>query len=178
MNQTPIDDFIKRHKKLTDFLKEKEEITFMSNADDEFKKVLVLSIASYFEYTINDALEQLSDSLQLKPVANLIKSKAISRQYHTYFAWKENNINQFLKLFGDDFKDLISKEIKKNPNLKTGEKDFMELGRKRNELAHGNFVAASIPDWTIDDIIQKYQSALQFVNFLTQKITDINAISN
>jgi hypothetical protein len=174
MNQTPIDDFIKRHKELTDFLKEKEEITFMLNADDEFKKVLVLSIASYFEYTITDALEQLSDNLQLKPVANLIKNKVISRQYHTYFAWKENNTNQFLKLFGDGFKDSISKEIKENSNLKMGEKDFMELGRKRNELAHGNFVTASIPDWTIDDIIQKYRNALQFVNFITQKIIAIH----
>lgn len=44
------------------------------------------------------------------PIAEFIRNKAIERQYHTYFNWKENkatSINGFWGLWGDEFKNFF-----------------------------------------------------------------------
>jgi hypothetical protein len=171
MPSTPIDQFILEHYALTDFLE--KEISFKLNVDREFRKVLVLSVASYFEAQLLESLKEMTKCCMNQPVAFFLDKKAISRQYHTYFQWQEKNINSFLGLFGDDFKKSMLNKIKQQ-QLEQNMNDFMALGRTRNQLVHDNFVIASLPDWTVEDIVEKYKSALKFVEFLTQEIINLS----
>ncbi len=168
-----IDILIKRHEEVRHFFSQQGELTFADNSDAEFRKVLILSIASFFEHEITSAISELAENSSSPRIFELVKAKAISRQYHTYFVWDDKNINKFTKLFGESFKQEIEKELKqkepKQLELAEGMKSFLELGQKRNTLVHGNFAAASI-SWTVDEIVKKYEKALEFVIFLLERL--------
>lgn len=171
MKPTIIDLIVSEHKELINYLEEKEEISLKNNVDRKFTKTLVLSIASFFEKEICDALIQLVKSQSnSEKLASFVQKKAISRQYHTYFSWKDNNANQFLALFGPDFKEKISEEMKSEESLKEGCKAFLTLGRKRNELVHQNFADFNI-EWTINEILDEYKKAVKFVIYLIDQIS-------
>lgn len=168
---TIIDTLIERHENISLFFEEKNEISLKTDSDEEFKKVLILCIASYFEHHIIDSILQLTQKYESEKIINLIKMKAISRQYHTYFDWDKNNVNKFLSLFGDNFKNNISMELRSNIALNDGAKNFLQLGEKRNILVHENFASASV-DWTIKEIVEKYKKALTFVEYVSNKIIE------
>ena len=45
-------------------------------------------------------------------LVSFVNNKAISRQYHTYFSWKDTNANSFFGLFGDIFSNFIKQEVR------------------------------------------------------------------
>ena len=164
-----IESLIERHKEISHFLDDHKEITLRDYADGEFRKVLVLSIASFFEQQITDAVASLAASTNSKPVENLIRRKANSRQYHTYFNWEGKNANAFLGLFGDEFKDEVGQEIRSNPSLDEGCKSFLQLGLERNSLVHSNFASAPM-DRTLEEIQDSFGKALDFIDYLSKRI--------
>ena len=170
-----IDVLVERHNKVKEFLNEGGEVSLISNIDDEFRKVLVLSIGSFFESEITKAMHELAYKTQSERIANLIKAKAISRQYHTYFNWEGKNPNSFLALFGTTFKNAVSEEMQKNPSLHEGCRDFLKLGQRRNFLVHENFASAPM-DRTLDEIQRMYKSALKFVAYLSDRIQNDQTI--
>ena len=133
------------------------------------RKVLVLSVASFFEQRITDAVARLAASTASKRIENLVRRKAISRQYHTYFNWDGSNANQFLSLFGSEFKDEVEAEIRQDASLEEGCKSFLRLGRERNRLVHTNFASAPL-DSTLEEIGDSYRKALDFVEYLSERI--------
>lgn len=164
-----IDILIKRHEEVRHFFSQQGEVTLADNSDAEFRKVLILSITSFFEHEITSAISELAENSSSPRIFELVKAKAISRQYHTYFDWKDGkNINSFTKLFGESFKQEIEKELKQR-ELTEGMKLFLILGQERNILVHENFAAASI-SWTVDEIVEKYEKALEFVIFLLERL--------
>ena len=170
---TIIDKLIDRHQQISASLETQNEISLKSYADDEFRKVLVLSIASYFEHQIVDALSRLAESAKSEQVENLIKSKAITRQYHTYFDWNSRNANRFLSLFGGNFRNDVSTEIREDRSLEEGCESFLILGRTRNRLVHENFAEFSL-DYALEDIVELYGKALSFVAYLSERIQPQN----
>lgn len=166
---TIIDTLIERHEQISSFLRKQDQLSLEVDANDYFRKVLVLSAASYFETTITNSILILAKNTKIEPVWNFIKHKAISRQYHTYFDWEKKNINKFLKLFGDSFYTAISAEIDKDNTLKEGIENFMTLGNHRNLLVHENFASASM-DLSTEEVIKMYRSALKFTEFLSNKL--------
>jgi len=164
-----IDILIKRHEEVRHFFSQQGEVTLADDSDAEFRKVLILSITSFFEHEITSAISELAENSSSPRIFELVKAKAISRQYHTYFDWKDGkNINSFTKLFGESFKQEIEKELKQR-ELTEGMKLFLILGQERNILVHENFAAASI-SWTVDEIVEKYEKALEFVIFLLERL--------
>lgn len=134
-------------------------------------KGLVLAAASFFEATILLHLERIyrQKLAQAPSLAEFVKNKGMERQYHTYFDWDSSNGNRFFGLFGPDFAAAMKSKFKLDPNLEAATKDFLKLGRLRNELAHENFAAFSL-DETLDDVFALYQSALRFVQALKSEI--------
>lgn len=176
MSNTIIDKFYEENVSLIQFLGDKNEPSFQTNADDQFKKVLVLSIASYFEHTISDILLSY-----VKHYTNnnerlifFMKKKGIDRQYHTFFKWDGNNANQFFSLFGDSFKKDAERASKENPILKTAISAFLTLGNMRNEMVHENFASFYL-DKTFEEVYRMYNLALPFLAFVKEqfKILDV-----
>lgn len=166
---TIIDVLIERHHKISNSLASQREITLKSYLDDDFRKVLVLSIASFFEHQILEAVGRLAETADSRQLEFLVKAKAIDRQYHTYFEWRGRNANKFLSLFGADFKNEVSDEIKNDSSLNEGCRSFLQLGDTRNRLVHGNFAEQNI-DYALGEIIELYKKSLGFVEFLSNRI--------
>lgn len=171
MLDTVIDKIYNDYSVLLDYLESNKEISLRNDADNNFKKILLLSIASFFEYEINDALVRF---IRINSKNNMIysfaKMKGIDRQYHSYFDWRDRKANKFYSLFGDEFKKDIEKEIKSNEVLRNSVKDFLEIGFIRNELVHKNF--ANFPlDKTAKDIYVLYKSAIKFVDYLKKRLS-------
>lgn len=171
MGETVIDRMYKEFVDLIEFLDRSGEVSLRIIADNTFKKTLALSAASYFEDEIRRILLEMIDvrSSNDPLLGNFVKNKAVARQYHTYFQWKESNANSFLGLFGDEFRDMAKNDVRENEDLSNSIKAFLELGYLRNELAHLNF-ASFILDKTADEVYYLFKRALIFIDYLDEKL--------
>ena len=152
---------------LYNYLLAKGEISFATYIDNVYKKVLVLSAASYFESKISELISKYAAkaSGSDKRIVKLIESKVIERQYHTLFDWKANNTNTFWKLFGEETKESVRQKINGDEKLKTAEQCFIDLGRQRNLLVHENFAEFDV-NITVEEIYKKYRQACNFISLI------------
>lgn len=163
MNQTAIDRMYSEHQFALQQLSQ-AEVSLLNAVNDVFRKALLLSAASYFEHSISNLmLEFVTERAQSdKLIISLLKTKAIDRQYHTYFDWDRGNANKFFALFGSEFKEHVERSVKSDDELRQSIKDFIELGNLRNQLVHRDFATFYL-EKTADEIYAIYQSALRFV---------------
>lgn len=96
---------------------------------------------------------------------SFLKNKAIERQYHTYFDWEGNNVNKFLGLFGQDFKEQISNKIKNDSNREKQAKAFLTIGLERNKMVHENFMDYNL-EKTFDEIVELHKQSSLFIDYL------------
>ena len=179
---TPVEILNDEYKSIVCFLNENSQPSLSSDANKYFKKVIVLSSASYFEHLIQDLLIDFisrETNNNIKAV-NFFKKKAISLQYHTYFTWGEKNnpdnpgknANSFFALFGDDLKKNVEVEIKTNPDLDASVKAFLEIGHLRNILIHSNFAAYNLDNKTTEEIYELYKAGLPFIEYIKSKLQE------
>lgn len=152
---------------LYEYLVGKGEITFATYINNVYKKVLVLSAASFFESVISKQISEYATkaSGSDKRIVNLIENKVIERQYHTLFNWDAKNTNAFWSLFGEITKAKVREQINGDEELRTSEIDFVELGKQRNLLVHENFAEYDV-NITVEEIYKKYKSACKFISFI------------
>jgi hypothetical protein len=161
---------------LRDHLVDTEELSFASFVDDNFRKVLLLAVASAFEarlsqHVLDFARDQLSED---HPLAELVRIKAVERQYHTWFQWESSNVHQFLGLFGEHFKNFSANRIAGSADLQKACRDFLELGSLRNRLVHRNFSAFSL-EKTTAELYALFTSACRFVNAIPELLADFQS---
>ena len=173
MNTSPsieIENLIKEYSELKKFLLESGQVSYESFMSDIFRKHLLMSCASLFEVQIQDIIVKFVESYtDNASIHSLVKMKVISRQYHTYFDWKDKRAGPFYSLFGEPFKTSITEKLKNTPELKQAEKDFLEIGSERNLLAHENFLNYSL-NKTPEDILTLYRSATSYIEFIKNEL--------
>lgn len=173
METTIVDRLYSDSRELIDYLAQNGEVSFQANVEDYFRKTLLLSVASYFESSIMsilmDFFEESANRSEL--VISFIRNKAIERQYHTYFAWREANANSFFGLLGSGFKEYMKAEVRNDAQLDESIRAFLKLGNSRNELVHGNFALYALQD-TADEIYKNYKKATFFINVLPRKLRE------
>ena len=133
----------------------------------------LLSAASFFESVIKDILisffeEGTKDS---ELTMSFIRNRAIEREYHKFFAWRDTNANTFFGLFGGGFKDFMKGEVKKDKQLDDSIKAFLKLGDSRNELVHENFTVFPLQT-TAEEIYELYKRASPFIDVLPVKLRE------
>lgn len=159
------------HKQFTDIVSQidSKEISLRLTAEETFRKSLLLAAASYFESkvvsVVEDQVEHAAPGHRL--LKEFVRNKAISRQYHTYFQWEENNANAFFGLFGSDFKAFMRERLRDDEDAGDAVKAFLEIGRERNRLVHQNFGVYSL-EKSADEIFALYSRARQFVESLSE----------
>lgn len=152
---------------LYSFLMQKEEVTFASYIDNAYKKILILSGASFFETIITEGIKRYSEKLSPEDqrLTIFIEKKALKRQYHSLFDWDAKNTNKFWNFFGDEMKSFVRDYLKSHPEIEKAERDFVELGHHRNLLVHENFAEFDV-NITRKEIYEQYCSAKVFVDFI------------
>jgi hypothetical protein len=175
---TPVDILYTEYLSIVGYLNENSQPSLSSDVNKYFKKVIILSAASYFEHRIQEILVEfiVKETNNHIPALNFFKKKAIGMQYHTYFSWGEKdnpdkpgkNANSFFALFGDDFKKQVEERLRQSPDLTIAMKAFLEVGHLRNILVHSNFAAYDFDNKTTDDVVDLYNNGLPFVTFIEE----------
>ena len=149
---------------LLSVLDEADEVSLRAVADDNFRKSLLLAAASYFERRMTEiVLSFVEDATNRNLlVTALVRNKAVSRQYHTWFDWKASNANRFFQLFGGDFGDFMKRKTREDDEFDASVRAFLEIGRERNRLVHQDFGAFPL-EKTTEEIHALYRRALCFV---------------
>jgi hypothetical protein len=165
---TPVDVLYDEYLSIVNYLNENSQPSLSSDVNKYFKKVIVLSAASYFEHTIQELLVEfvVKKTSNNIPALNFFKKKAIGMQYHTYFSWGEKNkpdrpgknANTFFSLFGEEFKKQAEEKINKSQDLNGAMKAFLEIGHLRNILVHSNFAAFTFDNKTTEEVISLYKA--------------------
>ena len=163
------------HQNFTDILATipESEVSLRNVASEIFRKGLLLSAASLFEKQLTELISRMTavwgrDNLLL---LEFIRINAIERKYHTYFDWDSGKANRFFGLFGDDFKTKMVQRCKSDQKFDEAVKAFVQLGSDRNRLVHQDFGAFSL-EKTAEEIYLQYQTAIHFINELSQCFTD------
>ncbi len=174
-SETIIDSLYSDTSQLLGQLGERGDLSLQSFANSNLRKVLLLSAASWFETRISEAMQKFATvhSGGHPGIEGLIKRKAVERQYHTYFDWKNKKPGPFYALFGDQCGDQLKQWVNDDAGLKEALAAFLELGSLRNELVHENFAAFPF-EKTADEVYALYQCAEKFVAFVEEKISNAN----
>ena len=176
MPSTVVDRLHEQFAGLLSILDGAGEVSLRSVADDNFRKSLVLTAASYFERRMTETVTSFVDDATKGNllVAALVRNKAVSRQYHTWFQWEGNNANSFFALFGSDFRDVMKRRLAEDYELGESVRAFLELGRERNRLVHQDF--GSFPlEKTTEEIHALYLRALRFVEAVPGALREFDA---
>lgn len=141
-----------------------ELASFKNSYEDMFRKRFTVACANAFELHLNEKLLCVfcSENVLLK---NFVEKQALERKYHQLFSWDNENANAFFRLFGEEFKKEIEKECKNKDELKDGQKNFMYIGRKRNEIVHQGFDFVILDD-DVESMAKKFEKAAVFYDFV------------
>ena len=171
MDASAIDRIHGEFSDLLDLLEKSNEISLRNTVDDNFRKVLLIAAASYFERRMTDTILTFVAEVTAQDhiLTNLVKSKVVNRQYHTWFDWEKRNANRFFAIFGTSFKNTAITEVNANANLESSIKAFIEIGNARNRLVHQDFASFTL-EKTSDEIYELYCSAIVFVEWFPQAI--------
>lgn len=166
MAMTTVDRLHDEMAAILSYLTDREEYELRHVADEQFKKSLLMAAASHFEKSLTGAVMTFADEVAGKGhvLTELIRTKAISRQYHTWFDWERRNANKFFSLFGSDFKSMASHEVEESDYLESSIGDFLEIGSDRNRLVHQDYGSFSLQK-TASEIHVLYSSAERFVEW-------------
>ncbi len=161
---TIIDQLYAENEALVQYLYTQKQISFATTVNANFRKTLLVAIASYFEVKVRDDLTAfITDTVgEDHPLLHLSKRKALDRQYHTYFDWKGKNANAFFALFGEPFKTYMTKKVAADEDLSEAIKAFLELGETRNQIVHESFAEFTL-EKTPEEIYTLYKQARTFV---------------
>lgn len=163
------DDYIKDDKTLSKLiLTESDLISFYSNYNNIFPKLFAVAAANFFEKYICDLIISIfCDRKSL--FSEFISNQALERKYHAMFNWKESNANSFYGLFGESFKEHMKNLLKHNSTMKDNEKEFMFLGRVRNEIVHKGISTYNL-NKTADEINITFEKSIKFIIYLFNEI--------
>lgn len=166
---------------LRDFLSATDGAKFLPIVEGYLPRTMLLAVASYFESRLAEEVEQFAadEAGDDHVLTWLIRNRVVRRQYHTWFSWEGRNVNSFLSMFGQDFKDAAAKWISEDDSLRRSVLDFLEIGRERNRLVHQNFGDAPL-DKTTAEVYVLYESAKVFVDWfpiaIRRHLSDLAAV--
>lgn len=178
---TIIHNIYRNHIELIYFLKENDQLSFISDYNALFGKVLLLSCGSFFEVEITNILIEFATrkSNNDMRLSNFIQRQAIATKYHQLFDWGErdniskpkSSLKQFLGLFGADFRDGVQKIIDTNEEIQNAIKNFLEIGHSRNIIVHKNLANYSY-EKSPEEVFEMFQSAIKIIPFFRQIFLD------
>lgn len=171
VEEDAIERMYRTYAELTKDVSDDGEWSFSTMLNADVRKLLVLACASRFEKQIQEIVLRFAESASNSDerLVTLVRSRVIERQYHTYFAWNSSNANTFFTMFGPAFRDNAQARVKDDENLERAIRAFIEIGRTRNELVHGDFVTFPL-EKTAKEVFALFQQAMPFIVFVREQL--------
>jgi hypothetical protein len=146
-------------------------LSLLVTAEDVLRRNLLIAAASYFEYELGQRIDRVfSGQGCTEECISIIRNKAISRQFYSYFDFKVANTNRLFAAFGVPCKDRAVGAIKDSTELKEAQQAFLEICSLRNNMVHENFAAFSM-DISTDDVYAKFEKGVLFLDFFERVIS-------
>lgn len=164
----PIEELLRQQREIVAQLRSQGLPDLPLAADDMLRKFFVMACGSYFEDWISAELARLGREAGGAVLGAFIEGR-LKRQYHTLFEWEGRNVNKFLTLFGPVVKSDLQAKINGDAILKQGMGYFIDIGHRRNELAHSNIAFESF-NLTLDELEDRFRQAHRFVTFLLTEL--------
>lgn len=138
-----IEALFAQYEDLRTYLVGQGQPSYASTIESIAPKVLLLAAASYFESQVVSAIvDHFTSRLgRDDPRVEFVKERALERQYHSLFDWKATNVNKLWAFFGPTFKEYAARAVDDDDVLSDGVRAFLEIGRVRNEMVHGNYLS-------------------------------------
>lgn len=173
MNGTIVDNMYRDSVDVLAFLDSSEEFERKRVAEDHFRKSLLMAAASHFERRLTECVIAFAEEVggAGHVLVELVRRKAVERQYHTWFDWSGGNANAFFRMFGDDFRAWARNEVTADIELDGSIRDFLQIGAERNRLVHQDYGNFSM-EKTADDVYALYRSASVFVDWVPGALRD------
>lgn len=173
---TVVDRLYGEYSAIVSMMDQYNAVSFRNTLNENFRKTLLLSAASHFEFRVtSDVVSFCAEVAGGNPmIPSLVRNKAVSRQYHTWFDWKLSNANAFFNMFGEDFRSHMVDLVKSDQNMAKSIADFLEIGRERNRLVHQDYGSFFL-EKTAEEIFGLYVSAMVFVDFVPKALRDYSA---
>lgn len=170
---TVVDKLYGEYLAIVQMMDQYNAISFKNTLNENFRKTLLLCAASHFEFRVTSDVvafcAEVARGNSLIP--SLVRNKAVSRQYHTWFDWNTNSASAFFKMFGEEFRVHMSDVVGRDANMAKSISDFMEIGRERNRLVHQDYGSYFL-EKTSEEIFRSYASGLMFVEFIPKALRD------
>lgn len=142
-----------------------EDLSALVLINEVGAKYLLVSAAGDLEQRTIDAVIYLYEHDQTSAhLRHFVRHKALERQFHTLFDWRNKKPNTFFSLFGPEKKKELV-ELCAGDQYKQCTDDFLSIVHYRNEMVHTGLAAYSLP-LTLEDVYAMYRSALGFVNLI------------
>jgi hypothetical protein len=161
----PVEALFDQLSRLVDSLKLTGEPSLAVSVSEIASKSLLLAAASRFEAEFTRLFTEVASVLSTSEIANFCINQGVIRKYHTLFDWEANNVNRFLKLFGDDFRDRALARVSTDQTFSDAVVAFVVVGAGRNRLVHSDFATFPLED-TLEELIEKYRRARYFLPVL------------
>ena len=171
MSSTPIHGIYDEATRLSTLLLRSGEVSLELSTKSHFRKILLLSIASWFEFRLSAAVLKFAEvhSDNHAGLVSIVRIRAISRQYHSWFEWPKQNAGKFYGMFGE-CGSVLKSAVKADDQLQAGERAFLELGDLRNQLVHENFATFPL-EKTAEDVYSLYTQAEMYVSWIETQLT-------
>jgi len=165
MSEPSVTTMFAEHRAVAEHLAARGEVSFANIVEDNFRKSLLLAAASYFEHKLTFSVMEfaLEQTNNVDLIPSVVHSKAINRQYHTWFAWDTSNANQFFKMFGDNFLAFMKLQVKEDEKLERSIAAFLSIGLARNRLAHNDFASFTL-EKTSQEVFEEFELGRYFVD--------------
>lgn len=169
---TVIDTLFESFSEQIAYLDANKQATMRSNAEENFKRVLVVATASFFESELKDTIKEfVNKNTGREELKVLINTKLLDRGFFRLIELNHSNrtsnsLNSFLATFG---MKQIDDEKKTDEKLEGALQAFVEIMLDRDILVHQNYASRALPG-TTGDYYDKYKRALYFISYFKQKL--------
>lgn len=148
-------------------LSERKDLSSYIDVAQLLGKSFLLSCASFYEDEIVYLVRGILDNGNHPAgVRNWLYRVAVEGQFYKWFNFRgAKNTNDFLAMFGPEFKANMRRLLDAKDRIKKAELDFLDLCQRRNECVHRNYASYSL-DLTLQEIYQKHRSAMSYIRLV------------
>lgn len=145
-------------------LAKSNEVSLVNYIEESARKNVLLSAASQFEHDLCKCVRDFTAkaAAENELIVSIIEHRAISRQYHTWFDWKNKSAGPFFSMFGPRFSERMKTIKREEAEFSDATEAFLEIGQARNLLVHGNYSVYPL-EKTSQEIFSMYVVGCGFV---------------